>query len=309
MYNIIMISSLILQLSRGIWFIDPKAAEAYKPIVQAILTGKEINLSALLPKSYADEETGELRKTQKFVTAVKGQPYSIWNDMSKAPAGSIAVTPLKGVIMKDNYCGSPGQQTLAQWMQEADQNSNVIGHILDTDTPGGAANGNMDFDNAVKSLDKPVVTFVNGMCASAGVWSVSGSKHIMAANTLCQIGSIGTYQTIQDWTGYDEKNGIKELDVYATEATKKNLEYRQAQEYLKTDGAKGSLAPLLAQIDVFNTAFTDAVTRNRYGKSLNKDKTLHGQIMFAQEAIDNGLIDSIGNFQQAINKVIQLSKN
>lgn len=302
-----MLSSLILQISRGIWFIDPKAADAYKPIVQAILHGKEINHN-LLPKAQIDEETGELKNTLKFVAAVKGQPYSIYNDMSKAPAGSIAVTPVKGVLMKDNYCGAPGQQTLSQWMHEADENPNVIGHILDTDTPGGSANGNMDFDNSVKSLNKPVVAFVNGMCASAGVWSVSGAKHIMAANSLCQVGSIGTYQTIQDWTGYDAANGIKEMDVYATASTKKNIEYRQAQEFLATDGKKGSLDPLIAQIDVFNNAFMDAVQRNRYGKSLNKDKTLNGQFMFAQDAIDCGLIDSIGSFAQAINKVNQLSK-
>jgi len=311
MYNLLMITSLILQLSRGIWFIEPSAAEAYKPIVQAILRGEKIDLTALLPKSQTEKEyrDEEMKKNFMQFVCISNSAVSTWGDISKAPKGSVAVTPLKGVVMKNNYCGAPGTKTLTNWMQEADQNSNIIGHLLHVDSPGGSADGTMDFSESIKSLNKPVVCFSDGMMASAAYWAGSGCKHIMASNTLNQIGSIGTYLTLTDWSGADAQDGIKEVDVYATKSTEKNKEYRDAMEFIQSDGKAGSLDPIKKRIDVFNEAFLNGVSKNRYGKSLDKENTLKGQLHFTNEALQYGLIDSVGTFSDAINKVIQLTKN
>ena len=225
--------------------------------------------------------------------------HSTFKDISKAPKGSIAITPLTGVIMKDNFCGAPGTDTLSSWMQEADQSSNIIGHILNINSPGGSPDGAIGFSESIKSLNKPVVTFVDGMMASTAYWCGSGAKHIMAANPINEIGSIGTYFSMQDDTQANEMAGLKDITVYATQSTEKNIDVRQA--------IAGNIQPLQARVDRYNDAFLGGVTRNRYGKGLNKEQTLKGQLMMTPEAIQNGLIDSMGSFQDAINKVIQLT--
>lgn len=298
-------STLILQLARGIWAIEPSHAEAFKPVVHAILNGNKVDFSSLMPNALDDseEESEESmkRKNKFFVFASSPSIHSTYNKIEDAPRGSVAVTPLRGVVMKNNYCGAPGTKTLNSWMQEADKNENIIGHILYIDSPGGSVDGTMDFSESIKSLNKPVVAYVDGLMASAAYWIGSSAKHIMASNSLNQIGSIGTYITLTDWSGYDERVGIKEISIYATKSTEKNIEYREA--------LKGNESLMKAKLDVFNEAFLKGVTKNRFGKSLDKENTLKGQLHFSEDAIKYGLIDSIGSFSNAVQLVSKLTKS
>jgi ClpP class serine protease len=298
--------SLLLQLAKGIWFIEPAYAEAYKPVVSAIMRGQKVDFSALMPNNWKnddDDDSTELKKErfQYLVNASSPFSFSRYTKLDDAPRGSVAVTPVKGAVMKNDYCGSPGTQTLRQWMQQADEHPNISAHILYIDSPGGSADGTMDFSEAIKSLNKPVVAFSDGLMASAAYWIGSSARHIMASNTLNEIGSIGTYMTLTDWRGYDEKMGIKEIPVYATKSTEKNIEFRQAID--------GNVEPLRKNlIDPFNEAFLASVTRNRRGKGLNKEMTLKGQLHLTAQALEYGLIDSVGTFNDAIVLAQKLSR-
>jgi len=297
-------SSLILQIGRGIWYMDKRYAQAYRPIVAQILSGQAPDLSALKYRNAFEEGSEEesmKKKAQFFVSSSTPFLHSTFSRIDDAPRGSVAITFLQGVVMKNDYCEAPGTKSLTNMMREADSNENIIGHILYVDSPGGSADGTMDFSESIKSLNKPVVAFVDGLMASAAYWAGSSAKHIMANNSLAEIGSIGTYITLTDWSGYDEKMGIKEISIYATKSTEKNIEYREA--------LKGNEGPMKASIDVFNEVFLKAVTKNRFGKGLDKEATLKGQLLFAEDAIKAGLIDSIGSFSDAVKLVTKLTKS
>lgn len=299
-----MISTLLLQLAKGIWFIEPTYAEAYKPVVSAILRGEKDGLSALMPNNETSQEEDERIMKERnvfFVSANSPFAYDKYTTLDKAPRGSIAVTPVRGAVMKNDYCGSPGTKTLNNWMREADQHPNITGHIIYIDSPGGSADGTMDFSESIKGLNKPVVAFSDGLMASAAYWIGSSAKHIMASNSLNEIGSIGTYMTLYDWSGYDEKMGVKEISVYATKSTEKNIEFKEA--------LKGNTDPLRTRmIDPFNEAFLKSVTRNRHGKALDKENTLKGQLHLTADALAYGLIDSVGTFNDAVQLVNKLAK-
>ncbi len=295
-------NAFLFQIAKGIWFIEPTAAAQYRPLVEAIMRGESVK--GLMPSAEnyneSDSELQMKLKMCSFVSAKNAYAHSTTKDINKAPSGSVAITPLSGVVMKDNFCGSPGTKTLTSWMQEADQNQNIIGHILHVDSPGGSVDGTMDFSESIKTLNKPVVTFVDGMMASAAYWAGSSGKHIMAANPINEIGSIGTYFSFDDYTEADKAAGIKNITVYATKSTEKNIDVREA--------VKGNTTPLQARVDRYNEAFLNSVIRNRHGKGLNQSQTLKGQLLMTEDAINSGLIDSMGSFQDAINKVIKLSK-
>lgn len=299
-----MISNLILQIARGIWAIEPNAAEAYRPIVQAILKGESTN--GLMPLVELKEDFSKnqqpffVNTMDECGSKMTASIHSTFDDIKAAPRNSVAITPLTGVVMKNDFCGSPGTKTLNSWMKEADSNENIIAHVLYVDSPGGSVDGTMDFSESIKTLNKPVVAFADGLMASAAYWIGSSAKHIMASNKLNQIGSIGTYITLTDWSKHDEMNGIRDIEIYATKSTEKNIEYREA--------LKGNEDLMKQRLDVFNEAFLSGVKRNRFGKSLNADNTLKGQLHFSSEALQYGLIDSIGTFEDAVNKAISLTK-
>lgn len=294
-------NQLLFALARGIWAIEPRLAAQYRPIAEAILRGE--NVLGLVPTAEGYSETDEeIKMKLKMMQFVSGTTFShsTFNDINKAPKGSVAVTPLSGVVMKHNFCGAPGTKTLAAWMQEADDNNNIIGHILKVDSGGGSVDGTLDFAESIKSLNKPVVTFIDGMMASAAYWAGSSGKHIMAGNAICETGSIGTYFSFMDDSEANKAAGLNDITVYATDSTEKNIDVREA--------IKGNLEPLQARVDRYNDAFLSAVKKNRYGKGLNTEKTLKGQLHMTDDAIKFGLVDSMGSFQDAINKVVQLTK-
>lgn len=285
-----MMNHLIFQLTRGIWAIEPETANGYKPLVQSLLNGRPV-------KGVVDSDK-EAKKESFFVSSA-GVRYSFEN-MDKAPKGSIAVTPLVGAVMKNDFCGSAGTKTLLADMQNADKSENIVAHILYVDSGGGMVDGTMDFSEGIKVLSKPVVTFQDGVMASAAYWIGSSGKHIMASNKLNQTGSIGTYATITDYSKQDEMNGERNIEIYATKSTEKNIEYKEA--------IKGNLVLMREKVDKINDIFLSSVKRNRFGRSLNTSKTLNGQIYFAEEALQHGLIDSIGSFNDAIKMALKLNK-
>ena len=302
-------NQLLYSLARGIWAMEPRMASQYRPIAEAILRGESVLGLTPTAEGYNETDSEIQMKLKMMSFAFSGDAcgnastsfaHSTFNDINKAPKGSIAVTPLKGVVMKDNFCGSPGTSTLSSWMKEADQNQNIIGHILKVSSGGGSVDGTLDFAESIKTLNKPVVTFVDGMMASAAYWAGSSAKHIMAGNALSEVGSIGTYFSFTDTTEADKMQGLNDITVYATDSTEKNIDVREA--------IKGNTAPLQARVDKFNEAFMSAVSRNRYGKGLDKQNTLKGQLHMTSDALKYGLIDSVGSFQDAINKVVQLTK-
>lgn len=307
-----MVSSILLQLARGIWFMDPMHADAYFPVVKAMLSGQKVDFSGLIPQqpkneSYASlsqKEYEEYRQAQFCRSlnmadgAVRPDYYYGFKD---APKGSVSMVPVRGAIMKYDYCGSPGTRTIANWLLEADSNPNIIGHIIEMDSPGGSADGTGDLASVISNLDKPVVTFSHGLMCSAGYWIGSSAKEIICSNSTNLVGSIGTYMTLEDWRSALEKEGIKLHEIYATKSVNKNLEYREA--------ISGNYDPILKNlIDPFNESFLTAVKRNRKNANLSSE-TLTGKTYLSSDAKNVGLIDHIGNLQFAIQRVKKLSKS
>ncbi len=288
--------SLLLQLSKGIFFIDPIQAQAFGPAVAALFSGKGEDIKALLPELYY---SGPLKNNLPFYSATQGgSPYE---SLDQAPRGSVSIVPVKGAIMKQDYCGSPGTKSMLSFLKAADQHSNISGHILEIDSPGGAADAWLDLSEGIKSLNKPVIAWVDGMAASAAFGIASAATEIIAANEMSQIGSIGTYISWRDYKSSDEARGIKTIEVYASRSTEKNLEFREA--------ANGNTEPLLKNLlDPINEIFLTSVERNRFNKKLNTEKAFTGKLFLAKEAKSTGLIDSIGSFDYALSRIQKLTK-
>ena len=298
-----MVSTLLLQLTKGVWAIEPKSASTFLPVVKSLLKGEKRDFSMLLPKSFENDDDRQRKSYAKghniYVVNMDNGTYMInnYSSPSDAPTNSISVLPILGAIMKYDYCDSPGTTSMDAILKEADASENIIAHILLIDSPGGAADGTLQFSESIKSLNKPVYALINGMCASAAYWIASSAKEIYASSKVDVIGSIGTYLTLIDYSAQLEADGIKVHEIYATKSTDKNADYATALkgEY---DAIRKNM------IDPFNEAFLGAVKKNRgMRSSFNAEETLTGKTFYSPDAIKYGLVDGITSMAQLIKKI------
>lgn len=274
------------------WFIEPKSAEHYALVLHKLFASEKA--------SFEDDDDEEQPEYAWIVNAAGKRIGGI----EDAVNNGVAVINMRGALMKYDYCGSPGTQSLAKALQQANDNPSISAIVMQIDSPGGTVDGTQQFANAIKASDKPVVAYVNGMMCSAAMWIGSAASERIASSNTDVIGSIGTMARWADFKGYYEKIGMKVHEVYATDSTHKNIQYREA-EGNNPDG-KPNYDPLIKTwLDPLNNEFTGAIQNNLPGI----DKTvLNGSHFIGSEAKKKGLIDKIGNFEMAVKDALKLAK-
>lgn len=295
---------LVSALHRGTWLIDKRYAENAFPLVARFLAGE--------PVSFFDDDEDKEEAQPYAVSLINGKVSK--STFDAAPAGSVAVIPVIGPVMKEDFCGAPGTSTLKKWVTEADSHPNIIASILHIDSPGGSVDGTFEFSDAIKATVKPVVTWGDGLIASAGYAIASPSNEIIMSHKTAEIGSIGTMITLTDNTEALKEWGYVRHNIRATGSFDKNEEFYQAKE--------GNYVPLVEQIlDPTNDIFLQTVKENRSGKLQLKEvkhpdpkvkgqfyEPLTGKIYLAEEAIELGLADAIGTFEYAVQRATELAE-
>ena len=218
---------------------------------------------------------------------------------SAIPRGrKVNLLNLEGTMLRDDAgCGLVGTRTLASLLREADADKAVVGHILRIDSGGGAANSVPDLAEAIQSCQKPVVAFVDGFMCSAAMYAGSYCKHIMANRDDNRIGCIGTMIQIADFPKKaTDPEGRLHLRIYADGSEDKNGEVESALE--------GDFSLIKNRVlNPTNEKFKADIRSNRPATT---DDQLTGRTYMAKEVLGT-LIDSIGNFDAAVAKVVELS--
>ena len=283
--------SFIKSLLESSWMIHPGAASAYYPLLKGALSGLE----------FVQEPEPE-NSIPFLISAATNKiiPFSDPEELSfsKEDDKYVFVLNLRGTVLKhDAMCGPRGTRTLASRLNRMDQDDNVIGHIIVTESGGGMAAAVPEMADAIKSLTKPVVAWVDGMSASAAYYINSYCSHIMASRASDEVGCIGTLIQIHGYPKYAKlEDGSVVARIYADAASEKNNEYEAALEGNFTLIKERMLNP-------HNEQFISDVKANR---SAVLDEQLKGRTYNAGDVVGT-LIDSIGNFDAAVQKVIELS--
>lgn len=279
-------SFLLHEILRSHWAIEPQAALAHGHLIAGLING---NPEEFLPRAewqYHFSNAGNM---------VFGNSY---ND---APAGSVAIIPIKGTMLKYGTLCSYGTQEIAQMISAAMQSSKIKAIVMDIDSGGGSVNSIPPLTNVLSNKTKPVVALAD-TAASAAYFIASVADHIMADNNLSAgFGSIGVVTSFADMQPYWELKGIKFHTIYAPESKDKNLSFEKALKGDYEMMQNEILSPLAKQ-------FQSHVINKRQGKL--KQETpgiISGKVFFADDALKYGLIDSIGNIQKAVEKASQLA--
>lgn len=271
---------LLYNILTAKWMVSPMTANAALPLYRDILFSV---------KYKAESEAFE--KTPCF-SSVRHE------DNPSVPVNHrINVIDLNGVMMREDTWCEDGTETMAAMIRKADNDPSCIGHILRIDSGGGAADSVPPLAEAIQACTKPVLAFVKGSACSAAMYAASYCAHIMAQHGRNEVGCIGTMVQI---AGYPTKTTLKDgqvyVRIYADPSEEKNLEYEKALD--------GDFSPI--RENVLNPLAEDFRRDVKANRPAVTDDQLKGRTYFAQDVIGS-LVDNIGSFDDAVDRVIELS--
>lgn len=166
--------------------------------------------------------------------------------------------------------------------------------LLEINSGGGAVLGCVEAAEFIQNLSVPVVTHVDGDCASAAYKIASGSTYIVATKSSIN-GNIGAISVHLDSSAIKERMGLRyvtfvnEGAIYKSTGHTDTLSQEQA-EYLQ------------ARINKAGEDFQNHVRANRSPS----EEVFTAAWYTGQEAVDVGLVDEIGSLETAIQRAQEL---
>lgn len=214
----------------------------------------------------------------------------------------VAVIVASGAIMDGKQPrGTVGGDTTAALLRQARNDDKVKAVVLRVDSPGGSAFASEVIRNeieAIKQAGKPVVVSMSSLAASGGYWISMGADKILAQPTTLT-GSIGIFSVITTF-----EKGLNDIGIYTDGVGTSPFSGLGITTGL-SDGAKDAF-----QMGIENgyRRFISLVGENRGIEVDAVDKIAQGRVWTGQDAIQKGLVDEIGDFDDAIAAAASLAE-
>lgn len=202
-----------------------------------------------------------------------------------------------GVSPMDELFGLIDTDHIAALARDAAGDPEVERIVFDIDSPGGMVAGVPELGELVRAIDKPTVAYTEGQMCSAAYWLGASCDQIIAAPSA-DVGSIGVYMAIADYSQAAEDAGIKVHLV--------------ASGDLKGMGLPGTEVtdPQLAHLQSEVTdLFEEFVQHVEVARGPIDPKYTRGQSIRATVAVDAGLVDRTMNPHLAEDGMALFSRN
>ncbi|HGF4934801.1 TPA: signal peptide peptidase SppA [Vibrio parahaemolyticus] len=213
----------------------------------------------------------------------------------------IAVVVASGTIMDGQQPrGTVGGDTVASLLRQARNDEKVKAVVLRVDSPGGSAFASEVIRNEVEALKKagkPVVVSMSSLAASGGYWiSMSADKIVAQPTTLT--GSIGIFSVITTFEKGFSKLGINTDGVGTSPFS---------GDGITTGLSEGASQAFQLGIEHGYKRFISLVGSNRDMTVEEVDKVAQGRVWTGQDALSFGLVDQMGDFDDAVELAAKLA--
>ncbi|EGT9090563.1 signal peptide peptidase SppA [Salmonella enterica] len=239
-------------------------------------------------------------KTENNYRAISYYDYSL-----KTPAdtgGTIAVIFANGAIMDgEETPGNVGGDTTASQIRDARLDPKVKAIVLRVNSPGGSVNASEVIRAelaAARAAGKPVVVSMGGMAASGGYWISTPANYIVASPSTLT-GSIGIFGVINT-----VENSLSSIGVHSDGVSTSPLADISMTKALSPEVQQMMQLSIEYGYKRFITLVADA--RKRTPEQI--DKIAQGHVWTGEDAKANGLVDSLGDFDDAVTKAAELAK-
>lgn len=210
----------------------------------------------------------------------------------------LIATGLGGSTLFENVSGS---DSIVSLLSEARKDPSVKAVVLRVNSPGGSAAGAQEIVAevaAVREAGKVVVTSMGDVAASGAYWVASATDHIVA-NPGTLTGSIGVIMEVANYEGLFEKLGIDYEVLVSGEHKDMGSPLRRMTEEERRI--------LLSMVEDIFDQFVEAVAA---GRGLSREELLplaDGRVFTGSQALDVGLVDSLGGLRAAIDTAAELA--
>lgn len=207
-------------------------------------------------------------------------------------SGGDAIIMMSGPMMKGSSSFGDNCDTVAtrRRVRAAANDPAVERIILVMDSPGGSVFGTADLAEDVRKAAelKPVIAYIEDLCASACYWVASQCTEIIASPNALAIGSIGVYTVFWDDSKMFEAAGIKPILISSGGEKGKPCRGLPIE-----DETVASAQDFILQI---YERFVETVCEGRNLATEGVLSIADGRVYTAQEALGFGLVDRLASW-------------
>jgi protease-4 len=240
-------------------------------------------------------------KQKKAINAVSMYDYQV---QPKAQKGDqIAVIIANGAIIDGTETpGSVGGDTTASQIRDARLDPDIKAIVLRVNSPGGSVSASEVIRSeleAARTAGKPVVVSMGGMAASGGYWISTPANYIIASPSTLT-GSIGIFGVINTF-----ENTLSNVGIHTDGVATSPLADLSITKALPPEFSQ------MMQMNIENgyKNFITLVGKARHKTPEDVDKIAQGHVWIGSDAKDNGLVDQLGDFDDAVAKAAELAKS
>lgn len=257
-------------------------------------------LQAKLIEEVGASSSGKTYKNISFNKYLKS--IDTQSNLTIPSSNQVAVIVARGNIVDGKQkAGRIGGDSTAALLKKARLNDDVKAVVLRIDSGGGSMFASEVIRNevlAIKEAGKPIVASMGSVAASGGYWIAMSADEIWAAPSTIT-GSIGVFGTILTF-----ENSLNSLGIYSDGVATTEL-----HDISLSRGISDKLSQVF-QLGVEN-AYDKFITLVAQERGLAKeavDNVAQGRVWTATQAQSFGLVDKLGDKQDAINAAAKLAQ-
>jgi len=193
-----------------------------------------------------------------------------------------------------------GQDLLIKALKKARKDKNVKAIVLRVNSPGGSALASELIwrELELTKKDLPIVVSMGNVAASGGYYLACNANKIFAEPTTIT-GSIGVFGVIPNFSKLSKNIGVNAEQVSTNKGANYSVFEPMTNEFrlVTTEG-----------VEAVYTTFLQRVANGRNMTVEAVDKVAQGRVWSGTDALNNGLIDTLGNLDDAVLYAAELAE-
>ncbi len=219
-------------------------------------------------------------------------------------AEGIAVIRIEGVITSSSpglFMEGASAPGIVSLIRKASVDERVKGLLIAINSPGGSAAGSQEIYRELERFrekDKVVVASL-GDSAASGAYYIASMADFIIANPATMTGSIGAVMEFMEISEMLDKLGVKAETFKSGEMKDAGSLFRPMEpeegEYFQ------------ALLDEVHEQFVLDVVKGRNLSREEIEEIADGRVVLGSQALEKNLIDGLGNFSDALEKLGELT--
>jgi len=234
-------------------------------------------------------------KLKDYISSGKGRIQSVSKNR-------IAVVYAQGDIRygkgDEEYIG---QELIIKALKKARSSSNVKAIVFRVNSPGGSALASDIIWREIELTkeEKPVIVSMGNMATSGGYYISCNADRIIAEPTTIT-GSIGVFGMLLNFSDLANKVGINSEQIGTNKQSLGYTPFEPISDEFYAVTKEG--------VETVYTTFVNRVAQGRNMTFEEVDSLAQGRVWTGKEALENGLVDELGNLEDAIRTAAELAE-